>query len=288
MELFLDCLPCLHRQTLEAARIASSDEARQAEIMDEAMSLLARHREFANAPALAEAVHSSVRRISGVADPYQEVKQQDIVLARALKPRLVKYFEAQDRSLLAALKIAAIGNVLDSALRLDVDLDTCLEDELAADFHQCDLDDLTRELSTATTVLIIADNAGEGVFDQILLEALAAPGRELIYATRSAPIINDLTPAEASQIGIPQYARLIGSGSTVPGTILARCTAEFQELFASADVVISKGQGNFETISGAPRPIYFLLKAKCQLVANALATEIGRNVLARRVGALAA
>lgn len=284
MELFLDCLPCLHRQALEAARIASADEATQAQIMDEAIKVLARRQDFPNAPAMAEATHQVVRRLSGTADPYHQLKQDDIATAAALEPRLWDYFESQGRSLSAGLRVAAIGNIMDAALVLEVNLDKSLERELSTDFARSDLRAFNAELESARRVLVIADNAGEASFDKVLLAALAAPERELIYATRAEPIINDLTPAEARQVGMEQYATLISSGSTVPGTILSRCSAEFQELFHTADLVISKGQGNFESLSDSTRCVYFLLKVKCPIISRAFDTEIGRSIFLRRCG----
>ena len=141
---------------------------------------------------------------------------------------------------------------------------------------------LPTALASARLVLVLGDNTGEAVFDKVLLAALAAAGRELVYAVREAPIINDATLAEAHEAGVDALATLVSSGSRAPGTILEDCTPEFRALFRDADVVISKGQGNFESLSTPGRPVYFLLKAKCALVAGRLGTEVGDYVLIRR------
>ncbi|MCB0910727.1 MAG: DUF89 family protein [Propionibacteriaceae bacterium] len=282
MELFLDCMPCMHRQVLEAARTATTDEATQARIMDRAALTLARRAEFASAPAMAQAMHAIVRSETGVADPYAAVKRRDLDAALGLEPLLRRFADAADDPLRAALKVAATGNVMDSAIYADLDIAACVTEELERPFARCDLAELTADLASARLVLVLGDNTGETVFDKVLLAALAAAGRELVYAVREAPIINDATLAEAHEAGVDALATLVSSGSRAPGTILEDCTPEFRALFRDADVVISKGQGNFESLSTPGRPVYFLLKAKCALVAGRLGTEVGDYVLIRR------
>ena len=281
MELFLDCLPCLHRQVLEAARTATDDEARQLRIMDLAAVTLTRRAEFASAPAMAKAMHDIVRTETGVADPYRAIKWREMDAALALEPRLWEFAATGDR-LLAALKVAATGNVMDAALVPDLDIDACVGAELERPFARCDLAPLAADLASARRVLVIADNAGEAVFDKPLL-ALLGEGREVVYAVRGEPILNDSTLEEARYAGVDAHATLMSSGCPTPGAILDTCTTEFLEAFAAADVVISKGQGNFEALgSASPRPLYFLLKAKCALVAGRLGCEVGDYVFERR------
>ncbi len=282
MELFLDCMPCMHRQVLEAARTATTDEACQARIMDSAALVLSRRAEFATAPAMAQAIHAIVRHETGVADPYAGVKRRDLDAALGLESLLWQFADGSDDPLRTALKVAVTGNVMDSAIYADLDIAACVTEELERPFARCDLAELTADLASARTVLVLGDNTGETVFDKVLLAALAAGGRELVYAVREAPIINDATLAEAHEAGLDAYATLVSSGSVAPGTILEDCTPEFRELFRDADVVISKGQGNFESLSSPGRPVYFLLKAKCALVARLLDTAVGDYVLIRR------
>jgi len=282
MELFLDCMPCMHRQVLEAARTATTDEACQARIMDRAALTLARREEFASAPAMAQAMHAIVRAETGVPDPYEAVKRRDLEAALSLEPLLWEFADGADDPLRTALKVAATGNVMDSAIYSNLDIAACITEELERPFARCDLAELTADLTTARRVLVLGDNTGETVFDKVLLAALAAGGRELVYAVRERPIINDATLAEAREAGMDAYATLVSSGSSAPGTILEDCTPEFRELFRDADVVISKGQGNFESLSAPGRPVYLLLKAKCALIAKRLGTDVGDYVLIRR------
>ncbi|MGB7980525.1 MAG: ARMT1-like domain-containing protein [Candidatus Nanopelagicales bacterium] len=277
MELFLDCLPCMLRQALEAARMASPDDAVQAAIMDDAMQVLTQHRSYSSAPAMAAAMHGIVKERSGLTDPYEQVKERDVAAALRLEPMLREFVSDGSDVLLSALKVSATGNVMDSAIFADLDIEACVSAELAAPFAVCDLDPFVADLAQARTVLIIGDNAGEAVFDKVLAEALS-PGHEVVFAVRDQPIINDVTAREADVIGIAAHAAVVSTGCAAPGAILAQCSPEFTRLFEAADVVISKGQGNFEALSGADRRIYFLLKAKCPRLASALGVEVGEYV----------
>ncbi len=283
MELFLDCLPCLLRQVLESARMATGDEAVQGEIMDDALTALAAHRSYASAPALAHALHTTVQRDAGVADPYAAVKERDIAAALRLEGLIADFAAAGPDPLLRALKASATGNVMDSALYSSLDLDAVLAEELATPFAVCDLDALRADLRTARTVLIIGDNAGEAVFDKVLVRELASRA-EVTFAVRGRAIINDVTMADAYAVGMDRHATIVSSGCPAPGAIPAMCDEAFRALFDRADVVISKGQGNLEALSGSRRRIYFLLKAKCPRLADELGVDVGQYVLTARAG----
>lgn len=277
MRLFLDCLPCLLRQVLEAARMASTDEVTQGRIMDAAILTLSRHRTFGSAPAVAQAMHEIVKRHSGLADPYRDVKGRDMLAALRLEPELRRFAESGPDSLLSALKVSATGNVMDSALYSDLDIEACVTAELEKSFAWCDLDAFARGLESASIVLIVGDNAGEVVFDKVLARELAKE-HEVIFAVKGQPIINDATADDARFVGIDAHANIVSTGCAAPGAILDACSDDFRTLFESVDLVISKGQGNFEALSDAPRPLYFLLKAKCPKIAQALDVEVGDYV----------
>ena len=279
MELFLDCLPCLLRQSLEAARLVTDDEDVQARILEQSLTTLTGHASFSCAPALAQDIHAIIRHATGEADPYRDIKRRDMEAARDLLPLVSGYVGTGEGALLRALKVAATGNLMDSALLIDLDITACIEQELERQFARCDLGPLADDLADANTVLIIGDNAGEAVFDTVLA-GLLARDHEVVFAVRDAPIINDVTAREATAVGMDAVARVVSTGCRAPGTILDSCTDEFRALFESADVVISKGQGNFEALAGCGRPVYFLLKAKCSKVARFLGVDLGDSVLA--------
>ena len=279
MEVFLDCLPCILRQVLDASTMATDDTDLQQTIMDEAIGLLRRYGEYPNSPAIAREMHRIVKAYTGIADPYTQVKKRDLEAALRLMPDLRRQLEGREDRLYWALKAAATGNVLDSAITTNFD-ETRFDAEFEAPFAVCDADTLTEKLKTAKSLLIIGDNTGETAFDCLLLEQF--PHLRLTYAVRSAPVINDATKEDALASGIGAYADIVSTGCDVPGVLLEECSDEFLSIFNSADIVISKGQGNYETLSDCPRELFFLLKAKCPVIARSLGVELNSFVFIYR------
>ena len=277
LELFLDCLPCVLRQVLEAARLVTDDEAVHERIMDEALQILSGYRHYKYAPTLCESMHAIVKRHTGVTDPYAQIKARDISAALRLAP-LIRVFVSDGPDVrLRAIKVSATGNVMDSAMYSNLDIEACLTAELEKPFAVCNIDSFKKDIEAAKQILIIGDNAGEAVFDKILAQQLSVD-YEIIYAVRSEAIINDVTANDARDAGLECCTKIVSTGCGAPGAILELCSVKFRRLFDSADIVISKGQGNFEALSGATRKVYFLLKAKCPKIAKALGVELNEYV----------
>ena len=273
MDVYLDCLPCMLRQVLEASRMATDKEEHHKDIIEDAVRILYNYKKYENSPTIARDLQRIVKVHTGDADPYRKIKQNDIKRALAVYPLLAQIVNSKGNRLFWALKAAALGNVLDSAAGTGTDFEQNFETELNRDFAICDLDALSEQLMRARRVLIVGDNAGESVIDRILIEAL--DGAEVIYAVRSAPVLNDATMEDAMASGLGGCCTVMSSGCDVPGVVLKECSPEFRDVFDSADIVISKGQGNYETLSGCGRDIFFLLKAKCPVVARLLGVSVG-------------
>jgi uncharacterized protein with ATP-grasp and redox domains len=222
-------------------------------------------------------MHKIVKKTTGVEDPYKTVKQRDMQTALKLLPMLKRFVSGKQDRLYWALKAAATGNVLDSSICSNIDFEAVVETELNRRFSLCDMDTLEQRLKESHSLLIIADNAGETVFDRVLLEEL--PSLEVTYDVRSAPILNDAMIKDACDSGLDKYARIISTGCDIPGTNLDECNEYFLDVFYSADIVISKGQGNFETLSDCDRDIFFLLKAKCPVLSRLLEVRLNDYVL---------
>lgn len=268
MEIFLDCLPCVLRQVLEASRMTTDRHEVHAEIMEESIKIILRYKEYSCSPEMVTLMHQKVKDLTGVSDPYEKVKERDIEAAKRAYPLLKQFLKQKQNALYWALKVAATGNIIDSAIYADINFEDCLEEELTKEFGVCDIGIFEDRLKTAKSLLIIGDNAGETVFDKVLMEQLA--DLDIVYAVRDEPIINDATIKEAYASGLNHNARIISSGCSSPGTILDKCNVEFLEVFRRADIVISKGQGNFEALAGCGEDIFFLLKAKCVMIAKKL------------------
>ena len=277
MQIYLDCLPCNLRQVLEASRMTGCDEATKKEIALEAVNVLHEYDKYRTAPEIARAMQKIVNDKTGVYDAYKEIKKADIETAKKLKPKLQELISKKEDKLYWSIKAAAVGNVLDSAVVQQTKIEDSLVAEFEKDFAISDYDKFKEKIKDAKNILIIGDNCGETVFDTILMENL--PKEAVItYATRNIPVINDVTIQEAKDSGIEEYAKIISSGSNYPGTVLEGCSEEFLELFKNADVVISKGQGNFETMSESGREIFYVLKAKCPVVAKLLDVPVASYI----------
>ena len=271
MEVFLECLPCMLKGALEAAQMATDDAAVRRQIMADALGVLQNYATYQNAPDIARRFQRIVKARTGNTDPYAAIKRRDLQKALDLLPQVRQTVETAGDPLYAALKAAATGNVLDSAVSLDYDI-SLFDAELQTPFAVCDQAALVEKLQTAESLLLIGDNTGETVFDALLLQRF--PNLKLTYAVRSAPALNDTTLAEAVASGLDQYAEIISTGCDVPGVLLEECSEEFLSCFYGADIVISKGQGNYETLSECPRDIFCLLKAKCPVIARVLGVAL--------------
>lgn len=277
MELYLDCLPCLLRQVLEAARMVTDDEEVQEKIMYDAFKEYLGNKPYRYAPEVCKDMHAVVKKYTGVADPYEKIKSRDITIAFSLEPMIKTFVSESLDPMHHALKAAATGNVMDSAIYSDGYLESFLIKELEMPFVICDEDLFKKDLEKAKRIMIIGDNAGEAVFDKVLAQRLSLD-HEVIYAVRDEPIINDVTENEARIVGLDDCTTLVSTGCGAPGAVLESCSQEFLALFNSVDIVISKGQGNFEALSETSRKVYFLLKAKCPKIAKVLGVKVSDYV----------
>lgn len=279
MELLIDCIPCLLRQSLEAARMATDRAESHNKIMKETIKLLSDYENYKNSPELAREIHKLVRNETGGQDPYLKVKQRDLQAAEDLYPFLKNFLQSKKNSIYWALKIAATGNNLDSAVYSDLELETCVGNELEKEFSVCDLDVFTEKLHRAENILIIGDNTGETIFDRVMLESF--PDVTITYGVRNEPIINDVTEKEAIASGLNTVARVVSTGCGAPGAILSDCSDEFVDIYNKSDIIISKGQGNFEALSEEQGNLFFLLKAKCPAIARKFHVNVNDYVFCK-------
>lgn len=275
MELRLDCLPCIFRQTLEGSRMATKDEAVIREVLNEYAQLIPQFDSTQKAPVIVGKVHQIIKEKTGTADPYQKFKEEHMNLALNVYSKIKGIIKDSDDPLQGALIMAATGNSIDAGLFAKVNIEEQIEDALKNGFVQSDFKLFKEKLKPHTKILIIGDNAGEAVFDKLLIEELSRYGVKVTYATRDVPVLNDVTLKEAREIGLDQLSKLISSGCKTPGTILDNTIEEFKLAYQQADIIISKGQGNLEGLSSAQEAIFFLLKAKCSLVAQILDVNEG-------------
>ena len=275
MEILEGCIPCLFAQAQRAAKMASDSAEVQQKVLDLSSEILENHEAFENAPHLAQAIYEAVKSQTKEEDPFIKIKEKDIEVAKSLVPVLKDFILSSDDPIYAVLKVGAVGNNLDSAIVRNIDIKEKINEELNTTFKVCDIDIFKEKLKSAKTVLIVGDNSGEAVFDGVFMDNF--PNISFYYAVRSAPIINDVTLKEIPLINIDKKIKVFASGSRAPGSVLSQCSNEFKELLKTADIVISKGQGNFESLSEV-KNIFFLLKAKCPVIASRFNVEAGSYI----------
>lgn len=283
MRSFLECIPCLVRQTLESLTYATPDPALRETILREALRHIAEMPMHESPPHMATLIHRMIRERCGCDDPYKAVKARSNEAALALLPRMRDLVRHAPDPFEAAVRLSIAGNVIDFGTPNPPPEDDFVQVAEGALVHPMGGMPVSvfREAVEGVGsggILFLGDNAGEIVFDTLLLEALAP--KRCVYALRSTPVLNDATLAEGHAVGLDAYADLVDNGSDAPGTILEWCSPAFRERFAAADLVIAKGQGNFETLSECDRRhVFFLFKAKCAVVARHLNQPLGHFIL---------
>jgi len=291
MKTYLDCIPCFYRQALEAAKLAGADEIVQKKIIDEISQLIPNFSLETAPPEMGREIYNLVGKISGVKDPFKEIKESSNKMALSLYPELKQEINSSEDRLLTAVKLSIAGNVIDYGVNNSLNVEEEINKIFNKDFRSDNKNNKTvfryqefkEILSKVNHVIYLADNAGEVVFDRLLIEELTEKlGKQVIYMVRGKPIINDALIEDAIFCGINKVAKIISSGSDAPGTILKYCSPEFIELYQKAELIISKGQGNYESLSEEDRPIFFLFRAKCPVIAEDVDCKVGDMVLVGR------
>lgn len=279
MQTYLDCIPCLVRQALEAARMATSDEKIHEAVLRGVLDMAGRMPMDQSPPVMGRRIHGLIRELCGDPDPYRDVKARFNRAALALYPRCKAIVDGADDPFETAVRLAIAGNVIDFGALSGLDEKT-VSDSISQALDAELFGDLGRfrdALDRAGRILYLGDNCGEIVFDRLLIEQLLP--RDVTYAVRGRPVINDVTVADAEMTGMTALVPVMDNGTDIPGTVLEACSPEFRTRFHQADLVIAKGQGNYETLSDEDHPIVFLFKAKCPVIARHVGCETGRLVV---------
>jgi uncharacterized protein with ATP-grasp and redox domains len=285
MKTYLDCLPCLLNQVLKAARAATDDEGLQRKVLNSVANMIPHLPLDLSPPEIAQRGYQLTYQITGDNDPFRKAKAEANHAVLAIYPRLKQVVADSEDPLFTACKLAIAGNSIDIVSNFgQVSIDSLMETALATPLTIDDYQQFQGSVSNSRSILYLGDNAGEIVFDRVLIEELRRVKElEIDFVVRERPIMNDATLDDAITVGMDRVARIISSGSDAPATVLSRCSPKMLGLFYSADVIIAKGQGNYESLSDEPRNIFFLVRAKCPIVAEQLGVDVGDNVLKQQM-----
>lgn len=279
MKTYLDCIPCLLRQSLEAARMVSKNPILHEQVMREALHL-ANEMDFNQSPpAIAQRIHRRLRQITGIDDPYLLAKARQNRIALELLPAFRAEVRSSEFPLMTAARIAIAANMIDMGVNGNVteaDVRLAMREALSGPFCG-EQEQFLQSIARARSILYLADNAGEIAFDRLLIEQILP--KRVTLVVRGRPVINDVTWVDAQAVGLDEIVEVVDNGSDAPGTLMDDCSHEFRHRFANADLIIAKGQGNFESLSNQPGNLFFLFKVKCSIVADHIKVPVGTQVL---------
>jgi hypothetical protein len=261
--------------------MVTQDERIQRKTINAVFSILSNVSVHTTPVEIAHLVHQRVKSITGDYDPYKEVKKKQNELALKYESTLSAQIAEMSDSLKAAMMFSAAGNAIDLAPECPIpDIYKKYMEIISKGFTWDDYELFLKRLARSKSLLYLGDNAGEIVWDKILIEeVLENFNLDIIYAVRGFPILNDVTMEDAHFVGMNKVVNVISNGFDAPGTLLNRCSEEFLKKYQKSDLILSKGQGNYESLSEENRPIFFLLNVKCPVIAEDVHCRIGDIIL---------
>ena len=282
MKLNLDCIPCFQRQALQAVRFISNDEELHQKVLREATKKLLESDWDLTPPELAHEVHKIVKSVTNEKDPYKEVKKESNDLVLKMYSALKEKVEESKDPLRTAVRLAIAGNIIDFGPLQEFNLEKTIREVLKKKFAIDDYEKLKEKLKDAETLLFFTDNAGEIGFDKLLVETFLKTKKleKISFAVKGGPIINDATLEDAVYMGfcdLPNVEFLELSNGEA-GTGPDRGSQTVNSWIKKHDLVISKGQGNYEGLS-EHNGLFLMLMAKCPVIASDLGAEVGDIIL---------
>ncbi|GEP63310.1 hypothetical protein CBE01nite_10780 [Clostridium beijerinckii] len=271
MKIHDKCLPCMVNQVIKVANITGVNN--KEELLKEVFTYLSKMYFEATTPEIIGEIFGMIKEHTNNQDPYKETRNYYNTLFSKLLPEFERKIEQAENSFQLAVRYAIVGNIID----FNPIHNTLLEDifdyfekmeqlELAID----DSKELAEDILNSKTLLYLGDNCGEICMDKILLKKIKElnPNVKIFFGVRGKPVVNDSIAEDAYAVGIDEYAEVIDNGDGSLGTVLKKTSHEFKEAYKKADVVIAKGQANYECLSEEKKNIYFLLMTKCDVIAN--------------------
>lgn len=284
MNTHLECIPCFMQQTLDVLNMTTDDEKLKERIMRKVLRKTSHFAKNSPPPAMAMEMHRLIRRKTGVEDPYKEIKTRANTFAMEHLAELEQIISGSDDPFETSLRLAIAGNIMDWGAKTHSDISEegvkqTLQDALTDPIMGEPIETLRGALEAASDLLYLADNAGEIAFDSLFIDHI--PVEKIVVAVKSGPAINDALMEDARQVGLTEKVEVIESGADSPGTLWEETNPAFRRRFKNADLIISKGQGNYEALSDRDENIFFLLKIKCLVLARDTGQQIGDMALLR-------
>lgn len=267
MKIKEECLSCLVRQAVRTAKLTKVENREG--LYREIFAQMSRLDSSWTSPEVAGANYRLIKQYAGCDDPYRDTKEY---YNRFFLDNM-EIYEERIHSIEDAVKYAIIANIIDFSpahSNVDEDIRRFFSEADSLAFTINDVDALIADIRKAGSILYIGDNCGEICFDKLLIQRIKGlnPQCRISFGVRGAAVMNDNTEEDAYFVGMDAYADIISNGDDLQGTVLSRTSLVFQEIYRKADVVIAKGQANYETLSEEEKNIYFLLMVKCRVIAE--------------------
>lgn len=273
-----DCIVCLFKQALNTARLVTDDVETHVSILSEVAARFDPAGMAGSPAALSQPVYEIISEVTGIADPYRSLKEGTNRLALDVLPGIRRTVNAAADPLDAALRAAVAGNVIDLGIGHRFDIEKDIAAMLERPFAVSATDRFRAELGPGRKLLYLGDNAGEIVFDTLLVEKILATDTAVTFVVKSGPVINDATMADAEMTGMTKLVPVIETGAADIGIAWDNVSPGFMQAVRNADIILGKGHGNFETCNEREENFYFLLMAKCAMVAEELGVRVGEMV----------
>ncbi|RAP43720.1 DUF89 domain-containing protein [uncultured Methanosphaera sp.] len=286
MKINYECAPCMLRQTKEAIEQAVDNDEERMDVTLTVLSYLNKNfKKNTKSNKLGTDLHHLIMDETGNQDPYKLLREQGNRVAEKLIPT-VEAMINENPTLERYVKAAVVGNIIDfGALDKSTDMEELIKKQLKKNFEINDIDKLKKALINADTILYLADNGGEIVFDKLLIKKIKEDyDVNIILALKESPILNDALLQDAENLELDKYTKLITTGAASVGVVEDYISDELKELLDNVDFVISKGMGNFEGLTEMTikSPVFFLLNTKCNVISDEIGVPLGSNILMKK------
>ncbi len=276
MKACIDCLPCLGKNAVDSAKRSTYAPELRKKIVAQSFQLLSQADLSMPPPYYARKILNLANQLAGQQDLYGAEKRRSNELAEKLLLELPNIPQYNPDDFESRIRLAIAGNILDFGIYCDLDIASALEvvkQAFAKPLDSAAVKRVKERMDSAERILYVLDNCGEAVFDRVFME----PYREkIVLGVRGCNVFNDVTREDLKDCGLEGFTKGVVSNGPegYPGVILQEASEDFLKEFNSADLVISKGQGNFETLSDSTAPIAFLFLAKCPVVLREINAEL--------------
>ena len=269
MKLYLECIPCYIRQILDAAKMVTNDKKLLEHILRKSL-IAASEFDSGSIGLLTQAkIQRIIKELLPNSDPYSKIKKKFNFICLQLEEKLKRIIKEANDPFETSLRIALAGNIIDFGPKQTLSKKVILAAIRKAqhqNLNEKNVRLLRENIDKSEKILFIGDNAGEIVLDKIFIEEL--PKKKISYVVRGGPALNDSTIADAEMVGMTKIVRVITTGLDMPAAVLPLCSKKFLNEYDKSDLIIAKGQGNYEALSDEDKNIFFLLKVKCPVIAE--------------------